>query len=370
MFLRMIRLQGKVFRKTMKELISLRSKFPTLVEIVYKKVVTPAPVKAVEESCVTCNGPHAWYNCPNTDNNQSSVCTTTGTYNQVNPSNRVSNQMTPPGFAPVQNNDQNSFGEVLRLKKSNHFSSGNTTPFFDSRPSLVSFETSDSLLEEFADELALLNPFPPGNEDADVEAELREIELLLNRDPSTNFHLREDVQEENFHIYSNPLFEFNDEYISSDVNPLFDEAIEDIKCKDSYISVVSILGGFIDEPPLEENDDLFDLECDNDEIDAFLAIEVPTYIEEGYYDSDGDVLYLERLLIDDTTHNIFSESRWQLNVQWKFVLPHVSSPRTNEFGDPVKLCDSVTKSKALRGRHPMLIHFSSFYYDVRRLVLF
>ncbi|GKA98747.1 hypothetical protein Tco_0826684 [Tanacetum coccineum] len=40
---------------------------------------------------------------------------------------------------------------------------------------------------------------------------------------------------------------------------------------------------------------------------SFLAIEVPTYIEEGYYDSDGDVLYLERLLIDDTTHDLFSE---------------------------------------------------------------
>ncbi|GJZ18739.1 hypothetical protein Tco_0555329 [Tanacetum coccineum] len=31
-----------------------------------------------------------------------------GTYNQVNPPNRVSNQMAPPGFAPVQNNGQNS----------------------------------------------------------------------------------------------------------------------------------------------------------------------------------------------------------------------------------------------------------------------
>ncbi|GJY47679.1 hypothetical protein Tco_0436742 [Tanacetum coccineum] len=69
-------------------------------------------------------------------------------------------------------------------------------------------------------------------------------------------------------------------------------------------SVASILEGFIDDPPFEENDDLFDLECktndwkrilydapidkfecfdpggDNDDIDAFLAIEVPTYIKE------------------------------------------------------------------------------------------
>ncbi|GJW31882.1 zinc knuckle CX2CX4HX4C containing protein [Tanacetum coccineum] len=96
-------------------------------------------------------------------------------------------------------------------------------------------------------------------------------------------------------------------------------------------SIASILEGFIDDPPFEENDDLFDLECktndwkrilydapidkaecfnpggDNDEINAFLAIEVPTYIEEGYYDSEGDILYLESLLSDDNTHNIFSD---------------------------------------------------------------
>nr|GFA13832.1 reverse transcriptase domain-containing protein [Tanacetum cinerariifolium] len=66
------------------------------------KVVTPAPVKAVEESCVTCGGAHANYNCPNTNNNQPSVCATTGTYNQVAPQNCVSNFMTPPGFAPNQ----------------------------------------------------------------------------------------------------------------------------------------------------------------------------------------------------------------------------------------------------------------------------
>ncbi|GJW92526.1 hypothetical protein Tco_0170079 [Tanacetum coccineum] len=77
----------------------------------------------------------------------------------------------------------------------------------------------------------------------------------------------EDVPED-VKIYSNPLFEFDDEYISSDVNPLFDEDeclaprddIELLLHHDPSISIVSILEGFIDEPPLEENDDLFDLE--------------------------------------------------------------------------------------------------------------
>nr|GEU63001.1 reverse transcriptase domain-containing protein [Tanacetum cinerariifolium] len=75
----------------------------TLVDIFAKKVVTPISIKAVEESCVTCGGAHAYYNCPNTDSNQPSVCMATGTYNQVAPQNRASNYMAPPDFAPVQN---------------------------------------------------------------------------------------------------------------------------------------------------------------------------------------------------------------------------------------------------------------------------
>ncbi|GJU97488.1 reverse transcriptase domain-containing protein [Tanacetum coccineum] len=58
--------------------------------------------------------------------------------------------------------------------------------------------------------------------------------------------------------------------------------------------------------PIDEAE-CFDPGGDNDEIDAFLAIEVPTYIEEGYYDSEGDVLYLESFLSDDTTHNLSPE---------------------------------------------------------------
>nr|GEZ00284.1 reverse transcriptase domain-containing protein [Tanacetum cinerariifolium] len=59
---------------------------------------------SVEKSCEICGGAHAYYDCIATDSNQSSVCAATGTYNQVSPPNRASNQMAPPGFAPVQNN--------------------------------------------------------------------------------------------------------------------------------------------------------------------------------------------------------------------------------------------------------------------------
>nr|GEV20438.1 reverse transcriptase domain-containing protein [Tanacetum cinerariifolium] len=77
----------------------LADQISTLVDIFAKKVVAPAPVKAVEESCVTCGGNHAYYNCPNTNSNQPSVYVATGTYNQVAPQNRASNFMAPPGFA-------------------------------------------------------------------------------------------------------------------------------------------------------------------------------------------------------------------------------------------------------------------------------
>ncbi|GJZ91187.1 reverse transcriptase domain-containing protein [Tanacetum coccineum] len=67
----------KSVSKTDERIDKFTDQLSTLVEIVSKKVITPAPVKAVEEICVTCSGPHAWYNCPHTDNNQASVCAAT-----------------------------------------------------------------------------------------------------------------------------------------------------------------------------------------------------------------------------------------------------------------------------------------------------
>nr|GEV31838.1 hypothetical protein [Tanacetum cinerariifolium] len=105
----------------------------------------------------------------------------------------------------------------------------------------------------------------------------------------------EDVPEDNVKIYSNPFFKFDDEYISSDVNPLFDEVLENIESKDSYDSN-------LDEPDLlvtplfdANEDECFDSRGDFDEINDF---------EDGYYDSKGDILYLESLLSDDTTPNL------------------------------------------------------------------
>ncbi|GJW33373.1 hypothetical protein Tco_0053405 [Tanacetum coccineum] len=55
----------------------------------------------------------------------------------------------------------------------------------------------------------------------------------------------------------------------------------------------------------DPNDDLiFDPGGDVDELDVFLDIDIPTNIKDGFYDSEGDVLYLESLVSDDTTPSL------------------------------------------------------------------
>ncbi|GJV33322.1 reverse transcriptase domain-containing protein [Tanacetum coccineum] len=157
--------------------------------------------------------------------------------------------------------------------------------------------------------------------------------------------------------FFNPLFEFNDNFNSSDINPLFDEVLKDIECKDSYDSnldestfLVTPLSNSNKDECLTPGDDIefllhhdpilydapideaecFDPGGDNDEIDAFLAIEVPTYIEEGYYDSEGDVIYLESLLSDDTTHNLSPEVFFNHEPQHDTFSPK-SDPLHHEF---------------------------------------
>nr|GFB77900.1 reverse transcriptase domain-containing protein [Tanacetum cinerariifolium] len=78
---------------------------------------TPAPIKAVESNCVTCGGTHSYQNCPATSGNvyQDNINeyvsqAAAAIYNQGNTDfhpQMVANQIRPPGFPPVQNNQNN-----------------------------------------------------------------------------------------------------------------------------------------------------------------------------------------------------------------------------------------------------------------------
>ncbi|GJU00946.1 hypothetical protein Tco_1111284 [Tanacetum coccineum] len=81
----------------------------------------------------------------------------------------------------------------------------------------------------------------------------------------------EDVPEDMVKIYSNPLFKFDDEYISSDVNPLFYEVLENIESEESYVSNLDE-PAFLVTPLLDANkDECFDPGGDIDEIEACLT---------------------------------------------------------------------------------------------------
>ncbi|GJS38260.1 hypothetical protein Tco_0563303 [Tanacetum coccineum] len=80
----------------------------------------------------------------------------------------------------------------------------------------------------------------------------------------------EDVPKDNVKIYSNPLFKFNDEYISSDVNPLFDEVIDDIESKASYDSNLDEPALLVTPLSVFNVDECFDPCGEVDEIELLL----------------------------------------------------------------------------------------------------
>ncbi|GKE93421.1 hypothetical protein Tco_1574516, partial [Tanacetum coccineum] len=156
---------------------------------------------------------------------------------------------------------------VIDFLKDDPFS-GSTTNHSDALPPSSSPVKTSEILEEFIDELTLL---------------------------------KKGVHKKN-QVYSNPLFEFDDNFTSSNVNPLFNEMIEDVENENSNVSNS-------DEPvllntPLSDKVECSDPEDDIDEINAFLAMEVSSNFEEGYFHSEGDIIFLKNLLSDDTTHNL------------------------------------------------------------------
>nr|GEU95779.1 reverse transcriptase domain-containing protein [Tanacetum cinerariifolium] len=120
---------------------------------------SPTPVKAVEESCVTCGGAHSYRNYPATNGN-------------------------------VYRDNIQEY-EVLGFSDTN--SSGNPTPFYDpivskTSPTLTSFRNSDFLLEK-VDAFLAIKDEPTLSEFhqpyLDPEGDILLLEAFLNDDPSS-----------------------------------------------------------------------------------------------------------------------------------------------------------------------------------------
>nr|GEU64259.1 40S ribosomal protein S15a-1-like [Tanacetum cinerariifolium] len=105
--------------------------------------------------------------------------------------------------------------------------------------------------------------------------------------------------------FSNPLFDYNDDFTSNDDESLPDEDVP-IENFNEFSSELAHINPIL--PEIKEAD--FDLEEEilkdsdsfMDEIDLFLATDelLPPNIESDGYDSEGDIHFLEELLVDDS----------------------------------------------------------------------
>nr|GEW77849.1 reverse transcriptase domain-containing protein [Tanacetum cinerariifolium] len=346
------------FSKTDDRIDKLANQILNLVEIVNKQVITPATVKAVEKTCVIYGGAHAYYDCIATDNNQSSVCAAMGTYNQVSLPNRASNQMAPPGFVQVQNN-QNRYnqnqGQGNNFNRENNFQAmllkklrkelGDPGKFLipcdfpgmdvchaladlgvninlmplsiwkklflpELTPTWMTLKLADRSItrpKRVAEDVSVKVRkfyFPTNFVVADFEADPW-FPLILRRSFLTTGRALIDVYEEEITLRVNDesvTFNLNqtmrhsstyDDNLSGNPtlvsNPSFSKETNSEFCKEPIVKSSSPTL-----TPFRESDFLLE------EIKDFLKDKsIPMGIEDSYYDPEGDVLYLEKLLNDN-----------------------------------------------------------------------
>nr|GFA21393.1 hypothetical protein [Tanacetum cinerariifolium]GFA21397.1 hypothetical protein [Tanacetum cinerariifolium] len=249
-----------VLSRTDDRIDKLAYQISNLVEIVNKQVIAPA--KAVEKTCVTYGGAHTYYECIATDSNPSSVCAATGSYNQLSLPNRASDQIPPPGFAPVQNNSNrfnqgqgNYFNQANNFNQGNNFRGNNfqNNQGYRAQMSNVSnFQNQAMLLKKLSEKL--------GDPDIACEDFVQDV-LDFQYNPKS----------------SNPTLVFDDLIYESNA------------CKVPIVKSSSLIL-----TPFGESD--FFLE----ELKVFLNDDsIPIEIENYVFDPEGYILLIEKLLNED-----------------------------------------------------------------------
>nr|GEX64543.1 reverse transcriptase domain-containing protein [Tanacetum cinerariifolium] len=300
---------------------------------------SPALVKAVEKSCVTCGGAHSYRNCPATDGNvyrdniQEFVSQASAVnYNQEKTNYRppmMSNKIRPPGFPPVPNNqnvqrnNQNRF--IPNQNRGNNFNQGpvyqpsvfQPLPYQAPAPQTqgVSKEdfsayvkANDAIMrnmqtQELADRSiscpvgvaedvyvkigrALIDVFK-----GDLTLRVGKEAITFNLDQTSRYSANySDMTAKRIDVIDMACEEYSHEVLG------FSDTVSSGNPTSFYDSIVSTTSPTL--TPFENSDFLLE------EVDAFLAIEDdPTYPEfyQPYLDPEGDILLLEAFLNDDPT---------------------------------------------------------------------
>ncbi|GJS25557.1 reverse transcriptase domain-containing protein [Tanacetum coccineum] len=252
----------------------------------------PTPVKAVEESCVTCGGTHSYQNCPATngnvyrDNIQEYVSqAAAANYNQGNTGYRapIANQIRPPGFPPVQNNQNNQGNNQNRYNQNRgnfNQASAYQPPVNQGqiyRPQIpVCYDDDDDEESSIPLKDIMISGLPPC---------VAIIPVLFTEEPVDSLIM------ENEHLDTIPETE-SDELIKSSVENL--------------VQIPSESEDSSDESLLHRDTSINDSQKIDSLLDEFtgeltLPHSIPPGIDDVNLDPEGDILFLESLLYDNSS---------------------------------------------------------------------
>ncbi|GJV59880.1 hypothetical protein Tco_1465980 [Tanacetum coccineum] len=166
-----------------------------------------------------------------------------------------------------------------------------------------------------------LSTIPEKESDEFIKSSVEDLVPILSESEDTSDNDSEIYLPfcDNSMTFSNLLFNDNDAFSSSDDESLPEE-LEDIESEDSYVSKLDDPDLLVTPLSKRNEDKCFDLGGDfllNDDPSSplppkelnfeelkVIKSDVSTDFEDNYYDSEGDIIYLESLLIKDTIPNL------------------------------------------------------------------
>nr|GEW30270.1 hypothetical protein [Tanacetum cinerariifolium] len=195
---------------------------------------------------------------------------------------------------------------------------------------------SDEFIKSSVEDLVLI---PSESEDTSES----DSECIL---PSCDDFSPIDIPDEKSMTFPNPLFNSNNDFICSDNESLSDEDV------------------------LEDNVKIYSNPLSNLMTSTFLSggdVDEINDFKDSYYDLDGDILYLESLLSDDTTHNL------PLEVFLDRDLRSLSDAPIDNLMSEDKIFDHGIHVKNIYPTYVSLLfvdrHYIFFTYVVRILLL-
>ncbi|GJV04705.1 reverse transcriptase domain-containing protein [Tanacetum coccineum] len=183
----------------------------------------------------------------------------------------------------------------------------------DSFPSSSPMKTRDSAFEEFTDEFTLPNSLPPGDDVSILKKEFHEV---------------------NFQVYSNPLFEFDESFKSSNINPLFEEHDKDVEIKSS--------SSFTLTSPEESE---FEAYLEIDSIPPGIDLTLPPTLEVSSSNPTSPTL---------TGEKVFEEIKEkEVDVSIEIPIDTIVMPIRITFDNPIDFNDHFSKPKDLKKDLPI-----------------